>query len=63
MVIKIEKFDHNTKKLAEIELITKVEAVLYLKGRPLSKKDLSETTSSEINAINNVLKELKNKSI
>ncbi len=61
MVIKIEQFDQNTQKLAEIELITKVEAVLYLKGRPLSKKDLSETTNSEINAINNVLKELKNK--
>ena len=38
-----------------------VEAVLYLKGRPISKKNLSEITNSDINSIDNALKELKGK--
>ena len=32
---------------------------MYLKGRPISKKILSEITNSDINSINNALKELK----
>jgi len=42
-------------------LVTRVEAVLYLKGRPISKKNLSEITNTDINSINNALKELKEK--
>ena len=32
-------------------MVTKVEAVLYLKGRPISKKDLSEITNADINSV------------
>ena len=45
--------------MSDIDLTTRVEAVLYLKGRPISKKDLSEITDSDINSINNAIKELK----
>ena len=38
-----------------------VEAVLYLKGRPISKKHLSEITNSDINSIINALQEIKEK--
>ena len=34
---------------------------MYLKGRPISKKDLSEITNSDINSINKALMELKEK--
>ena len=42
-------------------MVTKVEAVLYLKGRPVSKKNLSEITNTDINSISKALKELKEK--
>ncbi|MDC3118697.1 SMC-Scp complex subunit ScpB [Prochlorococcus sp. AH-716-K03] len=42
-------------------MVTRVEAVLYLKGRPISKKNLSEITNTDINSINNALKELQEK--
>ena len=42
-------------------MVTRVEAVLYLKGRPISKKNLSEITNSNINSIDMALKELKEK--
>ena len=45
--------------MSDIDLTTRVEAVLYLKGRPISKKDLSEITDSDINSINDAIKELK----
>ena len=45
--------------MTDINLVTKVEAVLYLKGRPISKKSLTEITNSDINSINEALKELK----
>ena len=32
-------------------MVTRIEAVLYLKGRPISKKNLSEITNSDINSI------------
>jgi len=32
-----------------------------LKGRPITKKDLSEITNSDINTINDAIKDLKNK--
>ena len=35
--------------------------MLYLKGRPITKKDLSEITNSDFNAINDAIKVLKNK--
>jgi len=47
--------------ISDIDLVTKVEAVLYLKGRPITKKDLSEITNSDINSINDAIKDLKNK--
>ena len=60
-VIKINQSDLNKQALSSIDLVTKVEAVLYLKGRPITKKDLSEITNSDINSINNAIKDLKNK--
>ena len=42
-------------------MITRVEAVLYLKGRPISKKILSEITNTDINYIDQALKDLKEK--
>jgi len=60
-VIKINQSDLNTTPISDIDLVTKVEAVLYLKGRPITKKDLSEITNSDINLINDAIKELKNK--
>ena len=32
-----------------------------MKGRPITKKDLSEITNSDINSINDAIKDLKNK--
>ena len=40
-------------------MVTRVEAVLYLKGRPISKKNLTEITNTDIDSINMALKELK----
>ena len=57
----INQSDLITKQLSEIDLVTKVEAVLYLKGRPITKKDLSEITNSDVNSVNNAIKDLKNK--
>ena len=56
MVVKINKSDQ---PLSTIDLITKIEAVLYLKGRPISKNDLAEITNSDINSIINAINELK----
>ncbi len=42
-------------------MVTRVEAVLYLKGRPISKKYLSEITNKDIKAIDKAIKELKEK--
>ena len=58
-MVKIINSDQITKELYDIDLTTRVEAVLYLKGRPISKKDLSEITNSDINSINDSIKELK----
>ncbi len=41
--------------------MTKIEAVLYLKGKPLSKKTISELTNSDINSVNEAIKQLSNK--
>ena len=60
-VIKINQSDLNNTRISDIDLVTKVEAVLYLKGRPITKKDLSEITNSDINSINDAIKDLKNK--
>jgi len=51
----------NTTPISDIDLVTKVEAVLYLKGRPITKKDLSEITNSDIKSINDAISDLKNK--
>ena len=59
MVINIIKSDLINEQRPNIELITRIEAVLYLKGRPVSKKDLSDITNSDINSINDAIKELK----
>ena len=61
MVIKINQSDLITKKISDIDLITRIEAVLYLKGRPITRKDLSEITNTDINSINESIKDLKNK--
>ena len=61
MAIKINQSDLTSKGQSDIDLITRIEAVLYLKGRPITKKDLSEITNSNINLINNAIKDLKNK--
>ena len=61
MVIKINQSNLVNKKISDLELITRIEAVLYLKGRPITKKDLSEITNSDFNSINNAIKDLKNK--
>ena len=42
-------------------MVTRVEAVLYLKGRPISKKNLSEITNADVNSIEKALRELKEK--
>ena len=59
MVVKINHSDQINKKLPDLELITRIEAVLYLKGRPISRKDLSEITNSDLNSIRNAINELK----
>ena len=41
--------------------MTKIEAVLYLKGKPLSKKTLSELTNSDINSVSEAIKQLSDK--
>jgi len=61
LVVKIIQSDLNTKQLLKIDLVTKIEAVLYLKGRPISKNDLAEITNSDINSIINAINELKKK--
>ena len=49
------------KKRDDIELITKIEAVLYLKGIPLSKKNLSEITNTDLRLVEIAIEELKSK--
>ena len=51
---------HKT-ELNKIELITKIEAFLYLKGRPVTKKDLSEITDSDQALVEIALRDLKSK--
>ena len=59
--IKINNADLISKQKSNIDLITKLEAVLYLKGKPISKNDLSEITNSDIKSITDAINELKNK--
>ena len=47
--------------MPDIELVTKIEAIVYLKGRPMSKKNLSEITKTDINSVIKAINELKNK--
>ena len=60
-IVKIIQSELITKKLPNVELVTRVEAILYLKGRPLSKKNLSEITNSDIISIIKAINELKEK--
>jgi len=41
--------------------VTKIEAVLYLKGKPISKKTISELTNSDINSVSEAIKQLSDK--
>ena len=41
--------------------MTKIEAVLYLKGKPVSKKSLSELTNSDLNSVSDAIKQLSDK--
>ena len=47
--------------MPDIEIVTKVEAILYLKGRPITKKNLSEIIDTDINSIIRALNKLKEK--
>ena len=49
----------NHKKIDGIDLITKVEAILYLKGRPVEIKNLSEITNTDLHLVESALEELK----
>ena len=60
-VLKINQSDLNTNPKSVIDLVTKVEAVLYLKGRQITKKDLAEIIDTDINSINDAVKQLRNK--
>ena len=51
----------NHKKIDGIDLITKIEAILYLKGRPVEIKNLSEITNTDLHLVKNALEELKRK--
>ena len=42
-------------------LVTKIEAVLYLKGKPVSKKTLCELTNSDIDSVSDAIKQLTEK--
>ena len=44
-----------------MEIVTRVEAILYLKGRPISKKNLSEIINTDIKSIIQAINELKEK--
>ena len=57
----INQDNTDQKKQDEIGLITKIEAVLYLKGRPVAKKNLSEITNADINLVEIAIEELKRK--
>ena len=61
MIKKINSSEIVNNKLPDIDLVTRVEAVLYLKGRPITKKNLSEITNSDVNSIIKALQELKEK--
>ena len=41
--------------------MTKIEAVLYLKGKPISKKTLSELTNSDLNSVSEAINQLTDK--
>ena len=41
--------------------MTRIEAVLYLKGKPVSKKTLAELTNSDINSVSDAVKQLSDK--
>ena len=49
----------NHKKIDGIDLITKIEAILYLKGRPVEMKNLSEITNTDLHLVESALEELK----
>mgnify|MGYP001171861538 FL=1 len=51
----------NQKKVDNIKLVTKIEAILYLKGRPVEIKNLSEITNTDLHLVESALEELKSK--
>ena len=52
-----DNLNHN--KIDSIDLITKIEAILYLKGRPVEIKNLSEITNTDLHLVESALEELK----
>ena len=60
-VVIIKQPNLNIKNINNIKLITKIEAVLYIKGIPISKKNITELVGSNINSVNEALKELRKK--
>ena len=57
----INQVNLNQKKVDNINLITKIEAILYLKGRPVAIKNLSEITNTDLHLVESALEELKTK--
>ena len=57
----INRSNLDQKNLENIDLITKIEAVLYLKGRPVSKKSLSDITNNDLNLVELAIDKLKSK--
>tara|TARA_B100000212_G_scaffold82420_1_gene59347 strand:- start:401 stop:940 length:540 start_codon:yes stop_codon:yes gene_type:complete len=55
----INKDNLDQQKLDNIELITKIEAVLYLKGRPVAKKNLAEITNTDLYSVEGAIEQLK----
>ena len=57
----IDQIIPNENKEVGHNLVTKIEAVLYLKGKPVSKKTLSELTNSDLNSVSDAVKQLSDK--
>tara|TARA_Y100001968_G_scaffold332980_1_gene393411 strand:- start:12136 stop:12687 length:552 start_codon:yes stop_codon:yes gene_type:complete len=55
----IKQSNLSKNKSNDFELVTRIEAVLYLKGKPVSKKSISEITNSDFISVDSALKILK----
>ena len=55
----ISKIKSEQNSASSFELVTRIEAVLYLKGKPLSKKALVEITNSDLISVETSINDLK----